>query len=174
MGKNMNVRPTSDKVMQGMFNILGPFIVDADFLDLFAGTGKVSKEALKRGANKVFLVENHKSALRKLRDDLCDINQDEVEIIGMDVRRALPRLAREGYAFDIIFADPPYNKGWLRVLLVNLSASLDKLLRKDGYLVVEHSSRELVPAMSGGLVLESTRRYGETCISFFKKNEVLD
>jgi len=170
----MNVRPTSDKVMQGMFNILGPFIVNADFLDLFAGTGKVSKEALKRGANKVFLVENHKSALRKLRGDLYDLNQGEVEIIGMDVRRALPRLAREGCTFDIIFADPPYNKGWLRVLLGDLFAFLDKLLREDGYLVVEHSSRELVPAMRGSLVYESTRRYGETCISFFKKNEVLD
>lgn len=171
--KNMNVRPTSEKVIQGMFNIMGSSVRGAAFLDLFAGTGRVSKEALKRGAERVCLVENHKFALRKLREDLHTQRNLNVDIIGMDVRRALQKLAKEGEVFDIIFADPPYGKGWPKLLVEELAFLLSKLLKGEGVLVLEHSCREDIPSSNQYLALASTRQYGETCISFYRKNGVM-
>jgi len=172
--KNMNVRPTSEKVIQGIFNIMGSSVSGAAFLDLFAGTGRVSKEALRRGAYKVCLVENHKFAIRKLREDLHTQSNLDVDIIGMDVRRALQKLVKEGRAFDIIFADPPYGKGWPKILIDDFSLLLAKLLKNEGVLVLEHSCREDVPPSNQHFVLTSTRQYGETCISFYRKNGVMD
>lgn len=155
------VRPTSGRVLGALFNILGP--LEGGFLDLFAGTGRVGLEALKRGARPVVWVEC-------LRDRAGSIEKiipegSEALVLSLELRRALAWLLRRSMTFPVIFADPPYHQGWGKALLG--TRGLGKLLAEDGVLVVEHSVREELvtpPAWE----LTQGRDYGETRLSFLR------
>jgi 16S rRNA G966 N2-methylase RsmD len=90
----------------------------------------------------------------------------------MDARRALAFLKKKEFRFDIIFADPPYEKGWTTWLTGRGSFVLAELMEEEGIFILEHSLRES-PSTENMRKLEflETRRYGETCLSFFRKTE---
>ena len=155
-----DVRPTSGKVLQALFNILGD-INGLEFLDLFAGTGRIGLEALKRGAESCVFVESVKQradAIKKLSPDSL--------ILSLEVRRAVNMLVKRGMKFDIIFADPPYNSGWCGEILK--IQNFEKLFNDDCVFVLEHSIREKFEINDGNFELISQREYGETCLSFVK------
>ena len=161
------VRPTSGKVLQALFNILGD-IRGAAFLDLFSGTGRVSRMARDRGACPVTAVEILPARVRQIRTLFPE--DPDFLLLTMDVRRSLSYLKRKKRLFDIIFADPPYGEGWPPLLGEFLFPPEGGVIAPEGVVVVEHSSREDFPA-GGNYSLADRREYGDTVLTFLRGRE---
>ena len=161
-----DVRPTSSRVLSAMFSILGDKIHGAKFLDVFAGTGHVGIEALKRGAGSCVFIESVKTRA----DDIKRIAGDSI-VLGLDVRRAVSWLIKRDMKFDVIFSDPPYNSGWCDVFPA--LKGLYSLFEDECILVIEHSVREDLTLKDNPNKLEiiSRRDYGETCLTFLKREK---
>jgi 16S rRNA (guanine(966)-N(2))-methyltransferase RsmD len=138
---------------------------NASFLDLFAGTGRVGFEALRRGASRVVMVEVLKDRARNIERDIRDTfaGTEKLLVLSLELRRSVAWLVKREERFQVIFADPPYNEGWGAELLQ--TKGLGKLLEKGGVLVMEHSSREAL-YVPPGWGLTDTRAYGETTLTF--------
>ncbi len=166
-----NIRPTTGKVLGALFNVLGD-IEGCAFLELFAGTGQVSREALRRGASRALLVEAGARAVRDLHALYARVEEfppERVEIWKLDVRRALPRIAAQGLVFDIVFADPPYGLGWPQQMAERM-ASWDNILSAGALFILEHSKREMPPEALGEAFEERRQKfYGDTVLSFYRK-----
>ena len=140
--KGMRTRPTSDRIKESLFSILGSFVQGKEVLDLFAGTGSLGLEALSRGAARAVFVD--RATVDILRDNAEHTRlSGQSEILRGDVFSVLPRLTHEGRSFQLIFCDPPYNEGlWERVLeWVDGS----ELLSPEGLLIIEHGGDESMP-----------------------------
>lgn len=164
------IRPTSDRVKESIFNILGEEVEGKHVLDLFAGTGNLGIEALSRGAIRAVFVEREKSAIDLIKQNLshCGFN-DRSHIIRGEVERAIPQLRRKGEVFDLIFMDPPYRKGLAQETLEILHAQ--PVHHEDSILVIEHDRREPLPDTVAGWNLVRQRRIGDTVIYFLTPRE---
>lgn len=134
----MDTRPTTDRIKETLFNMLQNDIPGCSFLDLFSGSGAIAIEAISRGAESAYLVENSNAALACIYDNLNFTKlSDKATVIRDDVVVALDRLEREGLQFDIIFMDPPYNKMLEKEVLEKLSMSA--IIHMDSLIIVESS-----------------------------------
>jgi 16S rRNA (guanine966-N2)-methyltransferase len=164
------IRPTSDKVREAIFSILGPQVLEAEVLDLFAGTGALTLEALSRGAQDAVLVEEQAAALGVLRQNIEALGlQERVRVLALPVSGALRKLAAQGLQFDLVFLDPPYGRGLGLKTLTALETS--GLIRPDAWIIAEHSHRETLPEHLGRLGLKQWRRYGDTAVTFYEVRE---
>ena len=111
--RGLAVRPTTDRVREAIFAILGERVAGAKVLDLFAGTGAMAIEALSRGASEAVLVESSPPAAGVLKANLASVGASSAVCLSMDYRKALRRLAARGETFSLAFLDPPYGKGLL-------------------------------------------------------------
>jgi len=160
-----SLRPTSDRVKESMFNILGKEVEGKVVLDLFSGTGNVGIEALSRGARRVTFVENTREAYRLTEKNLLACRMEgRSEILLKEVDRGLRFLKAKAECFDLIFMDPPYEKGFVRKTVEILGAV--KIYHEDSLLVIEHTRREPLPELSGSWHLIRQRRVGDTLLSF--------
>ena len=165
--KSDKIRVTSDRIRESLFNIL-PSMDGALFLDLFAGTGSVGIEALSRGSAGATFIEKETLHARTLEKNLklCGF-EESCEVIILPAENGIRILSGRRRRFDIVFADPPYDRG-LAVRTIDLLGGAG-LISRDGVLVVEHSFREDMVAMADNeFVLTDQRRYGDTVISFLK------
>jgi len=119
-------RPTSGKLLLALMSILESKgkLYNCSFLDLFAGTGRVGIEALKRGAGKVYFVEVLKSRAMDINGAIPPEYRQFSCVLSLELRRALSWLTKRGITFDVIFADPPYNEGWDKVLATILKKTI--------------------------------------------------
>ena len=164
--KGQSLRPTADRVKEALFNILPHDLSGWKVLDLFAGTGNLTFEALSRGAEQACLVDVSREAAKMIRKNIEALGfSRSARVLGIPVLRAIHVLAGRGDKFDLILVDPPYDKGWVERVLRSLAQ--EELLEEDGILVVEHSAREGVKESYGSMVLQDQRRYGGTCLSFY-------
>jgi 16S rRNA (guanine(966)-N(2))-methyltransferase RsmD len=162
------MRPTAARVKEALFNILPHDLSGARVLDLFAGTGNLTIEALSRGAAAATLVDLSFEAGKTIRENLRRLQfTDRTRVWIMPAARALRLLARHGDSFDMIFLDPPYDRQWVGRTLQIIAR--EKLLRESGMVIAEHSIREHVEPSYDSLALRDQRRYGSTLISFFKQ-----
>ena len=159
-----DVRPTSSRVLLALFSILGG-VEGLSFLDLFAGTGRVGLEALRRGAFPVVMAEVLKDRALAIERVIPKEHAERTSVLSFELRRAMTWLIRRGSVFDVVFADPPYNQGWGKTLLH--TKNLEKILQRDGVLIVEHATREALDVPLTWAVT-NTHTYGETMLSFFK------
>lgn len=168
--KGMNTRPTADRVKESVFGILGVALIDAEVLDLFAGTGNLGLEALSRGAAAATMVDKNIQSVKIMLENaiLTDLARAAV-ICREDVLAALRRLQTAGKSFDLIFCDPPYNLGLAPKVLRELDA-ID-VLRAGGVFILEHSRHEKLPEELKRIVAYRSEFYGETVVSFFIKQE---
>jgi 16S rRNA (guanine(966)-N(2))-methyltransferase RsmD len=165
--KGRLLRPTAARVKEALFNILPYDLSGLKTLDLFAGTGNMSMEALSRGAQEAVLVDLSAESGRAIRDNARRLGvTDRCRLLNIGVERALRQLERQGESFDLIFIDPPYGSDWVGRTLTLIARS--SLLRASGVIVAEHSVRDPVGGRYGGLALHDRRRYGDTQLSFFK------
>jgi len=162
------VRPTSDRIKEALFNMLGP-LEGLNFLDLYAGTGNVGMEALSRGAAEVVFVEKISVLALAIKKNLELFGfSGRYEILAMDVEKAAIRLVQKNLRYDWIFADPPYRKEQIEktIGLLNLYPTL---LAEEGTLVLQHAAAEPLPIKTDlTLTLVDTRRYGDTLLSFLR------
>ena len=164
------LRPTSSKVRESIFNILQTEIDHALFLDLYAGTGAVGLEALSRGAEKVFFVENNHVRAKAIMDYIHKLGLDDRASVYQEEAEAfLKRAMRTGMKFDIIFADPPYLSGEIDKVLPNIGEF--NILKDDGCILVEHSSKIALPENIQNIKLVKNYRYGDTMITLYRKEE---
>ncbi len=163
--KRYAVRPTSDRVKESLFNILGSEIEGKVVLDLFAGTGNLGIEALSRGAERVIFVEKGRQALRLIQTNLHQFGLvDRSEIIPKDVNRAIGILKQRGECFDLILMDPPYEKGLIQRTLMKLNTH--PIYDRDSILVIEHNRREPLPRILDGWNLIRQQKIGDALLSF--------
>lgn len=164
-----DVRPTSARVREALFDILAGEIPGAGFLDLYAGTGAVGIEALSRGASRCVFVEESRRGAMAIRSNLeaCGF-QASGRVIAGHLPAALWRVPA-GEAFDIAFLDPPYGDRGTESTLEALGGWQG--LSRDTQLVLEHRKSWEPPRRAGALVLQRAVRYGDTILTFYKRRE---
>ena len=133
--------------------------------DLFAGTGNLGLEALSRGAASAVFVDNSPGSMSLLKENVSRAKLNErAEFYKADVTSALNKFAVHNRLFHLIFCDPPYNRGFVALVLHRLDQA--NLLYPGGIIVLEHSKHEVIPTDLSRLQLKRTERYGETLVSF--------
>jgi 16S rRNA (guanine966-N2)-methyltransferase len=168
--KGLALRPTSDRLRETLFNVLGDAVDSARFIDLFAGTGAVGIEALSRGASEVVFIENHAPAATLIRRNLESLDiRSGATVLSMDAVPGLEKLAakvipgKPGY--DFVFIDPPYAEAeqYSRVLRF-LGGS--PLVQTGAIVIVEHRWNFALPE-SGQLRRTRMLKQGDAALSFF-------
>jgi 16S rRNA (guanine966-N2)-methyltransferase len=159
-------RPTSDFLREALFNLLGP-LQNQTFLDLFAGSGSVGLEAASRGAQVVYFVEKNKQLVDVIKKNIqtCCLDQN-CRIIAGDIDFGLHDLFRKKNEFDIVFADPPYNRELVEATLKSLSKY--QVFRKDGIIVIQHSIKETFSELVDNVYQTDQRKYGDNALTFLK------
>lgn len=158
------LRPTSAKVREAIFNILRDQITNAVVLDLYAGTGAVGIEALSRGAGRVVFVEHNSQRVSIIKDLTERFGFKDRGVVIKE--RADLFLKRTEYIFDIIFVDPPYRSEELATVLPLIGAR--NVLSDHGVLIAEHRAKKRLPASIGNLRLKKVYKYGDTSLSVYR------
>jgi len=169
--KGQALRPTSDRLRETLFNVLGRAAGGSRFIDVFAGTGAVGIEALSRGASEVVFIENHAPAAALIRRNLesLDIRSGAIVLVS-DALRGLEKLAarhrpgQQGY--DFVFVDPPYAAAeeYAQILRFLGAASF---LSRPARVVVEHRRNFELPESSGSLRRARVLRQGDATLTFY-------
>ena len=188
--RGLALRPSSDRLRETLFNILGTLVEDAVFLDLFAGSGAVGIEALSRGARQAIFVESHSAGAALLQRNLrsLDIAIHEnslfgskvsanmhrskefagtAEILIRDVPAAIERLADRGTRADLVFADPPYDDSDAYDSVLDLLGDAD-VLSRSALVVLEHHHKRQLPAFAGQLERTRIVKQGDATLSFYR------
>ena len=165
--RKLALRPTSDRVREALFSIIGNRLSNSRFLDLYAGTGAVGIEAVSRGAEHVTFVESNRDAIRLLQQnlELCRI-ADGPAVLTQTIQQFLNHPDQWRGPYDIIFADPPYAEtSELSSLLAE--PRTDDLFGLDSWLVVEHAAKTTLPLSLGCTQFLRRYRYGDTALSLY-------
>src|SRR4051812_15550067 len=166
---SMQVRPTSDRLRETLFNVLAPRIEGARFLDLCAGSGAVGIEALSRGAGHVTFVDRSRKmcGLIEANLDLCRVPEDLTEVVLSEAAEFLRRARlRGGQPWDIAFFDPPYATDYAPVLQAFGAGAL--LAEGAGLLVVEHHHKNELKDEVGAIRRWRILKQGDSSLSFYE------
>ncbi|MDQ0253840.1 16S rRNA (guanine(966)-N(2))-methyltransferase RsmD [Evansella vedderi] len=161
-----STRPTTDKVKESIFNIVGPYFDGGTMLDLYGGSGSISIEALSRGMNKAIIVDRDRKAIETIYTNLknCKL-EGRAEVFRTESIRALKALQKKQSQFHFIFLDPPYQKHRLHDELAFIAEH--NILAVDGMIVVEHASSVALNDTYGGLRKIREEQYGDTTITIY-------
>jgi 16S rRNA (guanine(966)-N(2))-methyltransferase RsmD len=165
----MQVRPTSDRLRETLFNVLAPRIEGARFLDLCAGSGAVGIEALSRGAAHATFVDRSRKmcGLVESNLDLCGIPEEETEVVMAEASEFLRRAAtRFEQRWEIVFFDPPYAMDYLPVLAAFAEGAI---LEDEGLLIVEHHHKNELKDAIGDIRRWRILKQGDSALSFYEK-----
>jgi 16S rRNA (guanine966-N2)-methyltransferase len=155
---SMNVRPTSDRLRETLFNVIAPLIEDTRFLDLCAGSGAVGIEALSRGASHATFVDRSRGMCKLIEAnlELCRIPEEQWEIYFSEVNEFLRQ--SKNLSWDIVFFDPPYKEDYLKTL---------QLLGNNALVIAEHHHKNQLPETVGELQRTRILKQGDSSLSFF-------
>ncbi len=166
-----SIRPTTDRAREALFSIIGPEIKKKTFLDLFAGTGAVGCEALSRNGRSSCFIDSSTHAIDLIKKNVTLIpnGTEKATIIRHDLRKGIPegRLVEQAdVPFDIIFADPPYEKGLSAAILTSLNRC--SLLAKQLLVIIEEKKDVILPEVLPRLQQVDTRTYGDSVFHFYR------
>jgi 16S rRNA (guanine966-N2)-methyltransferase len=167
---SMQVRPTSDRLRETLFNVIAPRIEGVRFLDLCAGSGAVGIEALSRGASHATFVDRSRKmcGLVESNLDLCRIPEEQTEVVNATAEDFLKQdKGRKDRPWEIIFFDPPYKNDYLEVLRL-LATQARALLDKDGVLIIEHHHKTELPQKVDALTRVRLLKQGDSALSFYQ------
>ncbi len=160
-----HIRPTTDRVKESLFNILMGRIEGARILDLFAGTGNLSIEALSRGASWVEAVEKHPKSIKIISENLKMIKiEDEIVVHKEDAFSFIKKYKKE--TFDIIFIDPPFTEQLADSIMAEVAKSV--LWNKETLIAIESAKKEKLLDEYEELVAIDRRHFGDKVLTFFK------
>lgn len=161
-----DVRPTTDRVKESMFNLIQGFIPGARVLDLFSGSGALSFESLSRGAESATCIDIDKRSVDIIRANAKDLSYEEkCDIINCS---CFDYLKKTGKQFDVIFLDPPYNKGFIEPVISDIVKNC--VLSEDGIIVLESDNTDFYGEING-LSIYRQRKYGRTYVTVYKHME---
>lgn len=162
----MTTRPTTDKVKEAIFNMIGPYFSGGIGLDLFGGSGGLGIEGLSRGLNHVIFVDREPKAIQTIYKNLeaCQF-QEKAEVYRNEAKRALKAIIKRDIKFSFIFLDPPYKQQKLIELIAIIEDQ--KLLLVNGIIVAEHAEDITLPDTIGGLTRIKFETYGVTAVSIY-------
>ena len=164
----MATRPTSDRLRETLFNVLGPRVTDSVWLDLFAGTGAVGIEAISRGARQVYFVESEKKAARVIRENLQSLKIDDgAEVLEREVIQALRLLETQAVACDFCYIDPPYEAHGAYGHTLDFIAQ-SQLMNNAGTVIAEHDKHFDPGAEFGSLKRYRELKQGDAVLSFYR------
>ena len=167
--RGLELRPTSDRLRETLFNVLANQIEGAVFVDLFAGTGGVGIEALSRGAAKVYLAESDRKAARLIRENLQALTiGEEAELFECDATQAIHSLEAETASCDIIFLDPPYDAHGAYARTLELLAD-SSMVTGETLVIAEHDKHFDPGAATGTLQRYRQLRQGDAVLSFYRR-----
>jgi 16S rRNA (guanine966-N2)-methyltransferase len=173
--KGQALRPTSDRLRETLFNVLGPGVVGSRFLDVFAGTGAIGIEALSRGAADVTFIENHAPAAKLIRQNLDSLKiTTGYTILTADALTALQKLAARHTPstppFDFVFVDPPYaaHVDYARTLEFLATANF---LAHDALVIFEHHHKFQLPEQFDRLRRTRVLKQGDASLSFYRSSQ---
>lgn len=156
-----DVRPTTDKVKESIFNIIQFGIEGRRFLDLFAGSGQMGIEAISRGAKQAVFIEQSRKALSVLKKNIASVRfEEKSKVINTDAKAFLSTNREK---FDIAFLDPPYNKGILQDVLPLVAENMNK----GGLIICESPLKEELSEKIGEFSLDRSYHYGKIKISVY-------
>ncbi|MDF2936394.1 MAG: rRNA ((966)-N(2))-methyltransferase RsmD [Paenibacillaceae bacterium] len=162
----MGTRPTTDKVKEAVFSMIGPYFDGGMVLDLFAGTGGLGIEALSRGMDRAVFVDMDKKSIDVVRENLavCRLEQ-AAEVYRNEAERALKVLAKKESSFDLVFLDPPYRMKTADKLMEEMHNL--GLLAPQAVVLVEHASDFRYLESFGPFVCRRLALYGETAVAIY-------
>jgi len=175
---SLQVRPTSDRLRETLFNVIAPRIKGARFLDLCSGSGAVGIEALSRGARWVTFVDRSRRMcdLVEANLELCGIPEEDANVMQADaadfLRLAVRPVTRQTRAWksgpwDIVFFDPPYATDYLHILEA-FGAQATSLLSEHGLLIAEHHHKNELTGEVGSIIRSRTLKQGDSALSFYE------
>jgi len=165
-----NTRPTTDKVKESIFNMIGPYFEGGLAIDLFAGSGSLGIEALSRGMDSCIFIEKDAKAIQTINENLkkCHL-ENQAEVYRAEASRAVKALEKREVKIDLLFLDPPYQ----RIELYNLAETMIQkgLLSSDAIIMCEHEKTVDLPETIDSFSLTRRETYGSTIISIYRMHK---
>ena len=164
--EGMETRPTTDRVKEGLFNVLQFDIEGRRVLDLFAGTGQLGIECLSRGAASAVFVDKRPDAVKLIRENLklCDLT-DRARVVAGDSMEFLKSVREK---FDLVLLDPPYQAELLEAAIAHIARH--DLLTPHGMMAAEHTADKTLPALSAPYRMGRTYRYGKIAVTIYHRD----
>lgn len=162
-GHDINgTRPTMDRVKESMFAVIQTNI-KGSCLDLFAGSGSLGIEALSNGCSECYFVDNNKIATDVIKENVNKLKlKESVFVLNLNYKKALEKFKKENTTFELVLLDPPYQKH----LINDVLESLYDLVNKDGIVVLEYESEEILDSKFSVI---KTKKYGSKYVTFMRK-----
>ncbi|MFD2208717.1 16S rRNA (guanine(966)-N(2))-methyltransferase RsmD [Virgibacillus halophilus] len=165
-----DTRPTTDKVKEAVFQMMGPFFDGGSCLDLFAGSGSLGIEALSRGMDRAVFVDRQNKAIHTIQENLEMLKISNLsEVYRTDANRAIQILSKKNMTFTLILLDPPYKKADYEKLIRSIIKS--SLLKDGGMLYCEHDAADQMPLLNKELQIIKQANYGTIGITMYRKGE---
>lgn len=162
-----NTRPTTDKVKEAIFSMIGPYFDGGTALDLFAGTGGLGIEAWSRGVERVIFVDKEKISLDVIRQNVKTAGAESAaEIYKNDAERALKALAKRDLKFSLVFLDPPYRMTNMDEVMLELAEK--GMLAEDALIVIEHDASHRYQENLVGFEQIKSAKYGDTAVTIYR------
>lgn len=164
-------RPTTDKIKESMFNLIGPYFDGGLVLDLYSGTGALGIEAVSRGADEAYLVDTNPSAIESINKNI-GITKDEEKffVYRMPASKALTTFLHKQIKFDLVFLDPPYGS---EAFIDDVQWIIVNELLKIGALVVCETDADFeMPEHIGSLRLYKQKKYGQTLVTIYEQESM--
>ncbi|WP_347860678.1 16S rRNA (guanine(966)-N(2))-methyltransferase RsmD [Salimicrobium sp. PL1-032A] len=164
-------RPTTDKVKEAVFQIIGPYFDGGVVFDCFAGSGGLGIECISRGAERAIFVDKESKAIKTIWDNVKSLKiEDQVEVFRTDAYRAMKAAGKRGMKFSYVFLDPPYNQFSYEDLMQKLEEH--ELLEEGAVIVCEHDVSEKLPLEVGNIHRFKQEEYGSNIgVTFYQKEE---
>ncbi|MDD9270240.1 16S rRNA (guanine(966)-N(2))-methyltransferase RsmD [Paenibacillus sp. GCM10023248] len=163
----VSTRPTTDKVKEAIFSMIGPYFDGGQVLDLFAGTGGLGIEALSRGMDKAVFIDIEKKSIDTIQHNLQAAGlKDQAEIYRTDAARALKALAKRDQQFQLVFLDPPYKMK----VIADLIGAMEEyaIVGAETTIVVEHDAKDVQEDGIGQFRQQRRADYGDTAVTIYK------
>lgn len=166
--EGQTTRPTTDKVKEAIFSRIGPYFDGGSILDLFAGSGAISLEAISRGMEHAVLVDMNGKAISTITSNIKALGvRDACTVLKMDYKTALHKLEEQKQSFDVVFLDPPYKKQQISGILQYLDEH--DMVKENGDVICESLKEDIFEDAVGSLQKVKDVTYGITRITYYRK-----